>query len=120
MNGQPYTFWNRLACAWAGIVQALRSERHMKVHLAALILVVVAGWWFGLDRLEWIAILLVSGLVISMELINSALEESLDHLHPDLHPAIGRAKDMASGAVLVAAIIALGIAALIFLPRMFG
>lgn len=120
MNRPPYSFRNRLACAWAGIIQAWRSERHMKVHLAALILVVGAGWWFALDRLEWIAILLVSGLVISLELINSALEETLDHLHPDLHPAIGRAKDMASGAVLVAAIIALGVAGLIFLARMFG
>ena len=120
MNRPPYTFWNRLACSWSGVVQGCRSVRHMRVHLVTLVLVLIAGWWFGLDRLEWVAILLVSGLVISMELLNSALEESLDRLHPDLHPAIGRAKDMASGAVLVAAIIALSIAALIFLPRMFG
>lgn len=114
---RPYSFLHRLGCAWRGL-RTVASERHMRFHLAALTGVVAAGWWMNLAGWEWAAILLVSALVISLEVVNSAMERLIDHLHPGEHPEVGLAKDMLAGAVLVAALCAVFVAALVFLPKL--
>lgn len=113
---RPYSFLHRLGCAWRGIRMALGSERHLRVHLAALALVALAGLYFRITSLEWALVLLISALVIALELANAALERTLDRLHPGEHPMIGAAKDIMAGAVLVAALAAVIVGLLVFLP----
>lgn len=95
------TFLRKLQNALSGIAFAWKTERNLRIEamfgLAALAV-------FGLVQpaaIWWALILLCILLVLAAELINSALEALIDHLHPDLHPAIGRTKDMLAGFVLV-------------------
>jgi diacylglycerol kinase (ATP) len=92
-----------LGHAVAGISEAWRSERNFRIHSVFAILVAAA---MGVMRppLLWCAILILTvGLVLVLELVNAALEALVDHLHPEIHPRIKLVKDMAAGAVLVAA-----------------
>jgi undecaprenol kinase len=104
-------FGRRLGYALAGLRDALRSEASLRTELAAAVI------WIGVlillrpPILWWGASALAIGLVLSAELLNAALEAIADHLHPETHPAIRRAKDVAAGAVLVGCLAALAIAA---------
>ena len=69
---------------------------------------------------EWCAVLVVIGMVWSAEAVNSALELLADHLAPEEHPLVGRAKDVAAGGVLAAAIIAVTVGIIVFGPRLVG
>ena len=68
--------------------------------------------WLGVSAVWWALILICMGLVLAAELMNSALEGLIDHLHPTEHAAVGRVKDMLAGMVLVLAVMALGVACL--------
>ncbi len=105
--------------ALRGIRSLLARQRHARVHAVAAILVVAAGARLNLSRGEWIAVALCIGLVFAAEALNSAIEELADAVHPDQHPGIGRAKDVAAGGVLLAAIAAAAVGLIIFLPRLF-
>ena len=91
----------------------------MDFHLLVMVLVIIAGIGFGISRMEWVAVILCFGMVISAELFNSAVERLTDLAHPDLHPLAGKVKDIAAGAVLVTAIAAAAIGLIIFLPYVF-
>ena len=103
MKGQAFV--RRLGFACAGLKLALRRERSLRAHglavLAVLLTRAPALWWALLG--------LASGLVLVAELLNSALETLADHLHPEQHPEVGAAKDIAAGAVLVASAVALAV-----------
>ena len=86
-----------------GIGWAVRTQRNMRIHLTALVLVVVFGFVEGLRPTHWCLELLCCMAVISLELMNSALESACDAITREKNPLIGRAKDAAAGAVLVAA-----------------
>jgi diacylglycerol kinase len=75
------------------------------------------GFYFGLSRGEWLWICVAIVLVWSAEAFNTALEQLADALHPQHHPGIGRAKDLAAGAVLIAAIGAAVIGVMVFWPH---
>lgn len=104
------------AVAFKGIF-SLFSEFHFRIHITALVTVIIAGFYFHISSANWVSILLVSGLVLSLEAINSAIENLADAVHPDRHPLIGKCKDIAAGAVLIASIFAVAIAAIIFTPH---
>ncbi len=103
--------------AWNGLREVYKTERNFRLHLVAALFVVVAGWWMRLSRWEWIVILLVISFVLLAEMINSALEKLVDHLQPDWHPVAKVVKDVAAGAVLIAAITAVIIGCIIFIPK---
>jgi diacylglycerol kinase (ATP) len=103
--------------ALRGIAHALSSERNMRLHLIALIGAVGAGFYFHISSGEWIAIVLCSGVVFSAEIINTAIEEIVNFISPEQHPKAGLMKDLAAGAVLVAAIAAVIVAGIIFIPK---
>ena len=104
--------------AGAGVWRALRRERNMRIHLGAALLVVVFGVWLRVSAAEWLALILAMAIVTAAELFNTALEAAVDLAMPERHPLAKRAKDSASGAVLVLAIGAAVVAALVFLPRL--
>ena len=103
--------------AFTGIFKAIGKERNLKVQLVAAVLVCSAGVYFKITVSEWLAIIICIGMVISMELINTAIEEIVNFISPGQHPQAGLIKDVSAGAVLVAAITSVIIAAMIFIPR---
>lgn len=104
--------------AFQGILNTLKSERNMRVHFLVALLVILAGFYFGLAPLEWLLVGLSISLVIGFELINTAIERVCDLINTSNHPLAKAAKDASAGAVLVAAGFALLVGYLIFFPRL--
>lgn len=100
--------------AFAGLWQMLLHERNFKVHVLALIVVISAGFYFHVSANEWLILILISALVLALETINSAIEKLCDLYTKETHPQIKLIKDIAAGAVLIAAIFAVVIALIIF------
>lgn len=107
-------FFKGFGFAFAGIWQMLLYERNFKVHVLALIVVISAGLYFRVTANEWLILLLISALVLALETINSAIEKLCDLYTKETHPQIKLIKDIAAGAVLIAAIFAVVIALIIF------
>lgn len=105
------TLIRRLAFAVAGIKSAWHTENSFKTHVVAAIAVGAALLWLQPTPLWWAIAALTVAFVLAAELFNTAVEGLADHLHPDQHPAIKTVKDCAAGAVLVASVAALGVAA---------
>jgi len=102
--------------AFKGLFHLWFKERHGRFHFVASLLALAGGWLLDIPKNDWLAVLLCIGLVNGLEALNSALEQTLDQLHPEQHPAVGRAKDLAAGAVLVAALCSAAIGLLVFGP----
>jgi diacylglycerol kinase len=102
--------------AFRGLKFLFQSQKHFRFHVVALILVISLGAYFAVTWVEWTILLLCSGTVLMAEALNSALEIALDHLHPEIHPAIGKAKDMAAAGVLIVSGLSAVIGLLIFWP----
>lgn len=113
MKNQPLK--QKLGFALQGIVYATRTETNMRRHWLMAALVLLLFFWLRPSPLWWALIVLCIGLVIAAELANSALEVLIDHMHPELHPQIGRTKDMLAGMVLILSICAGVIGLLAFL-----
>ncbi len=88
-----------------GIKISLR-EKHIKVHVVIMFLVIIAGCYFKITVTEWLFCLLLFGLVISLEIINTAIEKLTDLVSPNYNINAGKVKDLAAGAVLFATLIA--------------
>lgn len=101
----------RLTFAVAGLRTAFRTEHSFKTHIVATVGVLAVLLWLEPSALWWAIAALTVGFVLAAELVNTALEGLADHLHPEQHAAIRAVKDCAAGAVLVASIAALGVAA---------
>lgn len=102
--------WRSFGFALRGIAQVFRTERNFQIHVAAMILVNVVAWWQQCTPFEWAVLWLAMGLVLVAEMLNTALEYAIDLLHPEQHPLAGAVKDIAAGAVLVAAMVAVVVA----------
>jgi diacylglycerol kinase len=103
--------------AGRGIRLVFSSEVNMKIHFLITVFVVICGFFFKITISEWIFCLLCIALVISTEMINTAIENVVDLASPDHHELAGKAKDIAAGAVLICAIISVIIGLLIFVPK---
>jgi diacylglycerol kinase (ATP) len=104
--------------AGRGLRALWQTQPNARLHALATLLVVILGAALELSRLEWCAVLFASAAVWISEALNTALEFLADAVAPDHHPLIGKAKDVAAGAVLIASIGALLVAALVFLPHL--
>lgn len=109
-------FYRSARWAVSGIIYALRTERNMRFHASMLVMVVAAGLGFGISGAEWIAVLLVSALVLAAELMNTAVENIVDLASPQRHPLAKAAKDTAAGAVLILGIAAVAVGLIVFVP----
>lgn len=118
--GSHFSLNCAFACAWAGLAQAIRSQRNMKVHLVMATLAVVLGVVLEIDAASWTAIVVVIAVVLSAECLNTAIEAVVDLVSPDYHGLARRAKDCAAGAVLVCALAAVVVGLIIFVPRLLN
>ncbi|MBA3683158.1 MAG: diacylglycerol kinase family protein [Bacteroidetes bacterium] len=107
---------NAFKAAFSGLYQAFKSEAHLKIHLLIAILVIVAGLYFAISKSEWFAVSLCIVLVISLELINSAMEKMCDLYTKEYDQRIKYIKDVAAGTVLVASIFAAMVGLFVFVP----
>ena len=96
----------------------LFAAANVWVLTAATLLTIGAGWYFSIGALEWCAVILAIALVWTAEGLNTALERLTDLVSPQYHPLAGQAKDIAAGAVLIAAIGAFCVGLVVFLPRL--
>ncbi|MGY2130740.1 diacylglycerol kinase family protein [Hymenobacter sp. HD11105] len=106
--------------AFRGVASALRSEVHLRFHALATVVVIGLGFYFDISLTEWALVALAVGTVWTAELANTAIEALTDLVSPEYHPLAGKAKDVAAGAVLLAALAALVVGALIFAPRVWA
>jgi diacylglycerol kinase len=106
--------------AFNGIAIALRSERNLRFHFLAVAVVSISGFLIGMTNLEWLMILILFAIVISMELINSAIERLCDLVQPEKDTQIGKIKDISAGAVLWTCFIAVIAALVLFVPKLIN
>jgi len=102
--------------AFRGVAAVLTTQHNAWIHAAATVVVVGAGLFFGVSRLEWCLLVLAMVAVWSAEALNTAVEALGNALSADRHPLVAQAKDAAAGAVLIAAVGAAIIGLLVFLP----
>ncbi len=103
--------------ALKGLRLFFRTQPNARIHCVILLFVVILGAFLKLNVWEWMAICFAAGLVFVAELLNTAVELLVDLVSPDFNELAGKVKDVAAGAVLVAAIIAVVIGLLVFFPR---
>ena len=92
----------------------------MKIHCLAMLCVVAAGFFMKISMTEWCICLILFGLILSLELVNTAVEAVVDLVTEEKKPLAKIAKDTAAGAVLIAAIMAAGVGLIIFVPKILA
>ena len=105
-----------LKFALLGAYKLVTTEHSIMVQFSLGILVTIAGFYFEISKTEWLFQTAAIGLVLSIEGLNTAVEKIADFIHPGFHERIGFIKDIAAGAVFFAAMTALAIGAIIYIP----
>ena len=103
--------------AFAGIGYFFRTEQNAWIHAVATVMVIIFSAIAGLTAMEAVAIVFCIALVWITEMLNTAVEKTMDHLSPAEHPQVKIIKDVAAGAVLTAAMAACIVAFIIFIPK---
>ena len=111
---------NSIGHAIQGIRRALRTETNLRIHFIVLVLVLITGYNLGFILVEWCICLLCSAMVISLELLNTALEKMADFVHIETNDTIGQIKDISAGAVLIASLFSLIIGLIIIVPKLLS
>ncbi|WP_133628824.1 diacylglycerol kinase [Fonticella tunisiensis] len=101
-----------------GIIYTIKTQRNMKIHMAVAIIVLLLSLFFDLTKVEMLILFITITLVIVLEMINTAIEATIDVLANYYHPLAKIAKNVAAGAVLIAAINALVVGYLLFLDKL--
>jgi diacylglycerol kinase len=120
MKDKKFSFSERIKSfgnAFRGIFFAFKTQHNIWIHSLAIVVVVIAGFIFKLDAMEWGLVVLAIGLVLAAEMINTAMEWLMDLVSPGYSEKAGLIKDAAAGAVLVAAVISVIIGIIVFLPK---
>ena len=102
--------------AGRGLYIFIKSTHNSWIHISAFILAVIAGLFFCITKTEWMIIFVVSGVVFISEAFNTAIEIDIDLTSPNFHPYARDTKDVAAGAVLISAILAVVVGLMIFVP----
>lgn len=109
--------WQSFKYAFRGIGLLFKTEIHGKFHVFFALFVILAGFFFSINTVEWCFVIVTISVVIGAEAFNSAIERLTDLASPDYHPLARDTKDLAAGAVLIIAIGAVIIGFIIFLPK---
>jgi len=117
-RGQVSAFLRSFTFAGQGVWHAVRTQRNMRVHLAAAIAAVIVGAVLRISAVQWACVTLAIGMVLVAEIFNTVIEAMIDLQTQQFHPLAKIAKDGAAGAVLIASIAAIGVAIAVFIPRL--
>ena len=113
-------FFKSFVYAASGIKKAFLAGRNLKVMTGCLLLVVAFGFLFDVSATEWIALIICSGGVLSLEIFNTAIEKWTDLVEPGYNKTAGTVKDLAAGAVLTASVFSAIVAGVIFIPHILA
>ena len=119
-KSRKFSFQRRMLSfkyAFNGIFLLLKNEHNAWIHAFAAIIAVCAGFYFGITKQEWIVVVIAIAMVFTAEAFNSAIEVLVDKISPGFDDAAGKVKDMAAGAVLIAAIATAIVGIIIFGPH---
>lgn len=116
----PIRLSKAFSCAFSGILYAFRTQRNFKIHAAFALAALALGLVLQVPVWSWLAVIACIAGVFSLEVMNTAIEAVVDMASPEWNELAMRAKDCAAGAVYVAAIGSLAIAALVFIPPLFS
>ena len=106
-----------LGFALKGAIKLVTTEHSVMVQSSLAILMIIAGFYYDISHEEWLIQTLAIGLVLGIEGLNTAVEKVADFIHPEFHERIGFIKDIAAGAVFFAAITAIAIGCIIYIPK---
>lgn len=109
-------FLNSWKYSFQGLAYSYRYEQSFLIHTVCTLIVVVLGIYFRIKALEWLFLFISFGIILAIELINTAIEAAVDLTTSDIHPLAKIAKDCGSAATFVVSIIAGVVAAVIFIP----
>ena len=112
-----HPLWKSFYHAFEGIKECLVTERNMTIHFCFMIAVIILVFVLNISLKEWFVCIILFALVISLELVNTAIETTIDICSPTINDKAKLAKDTAAGAVLVAAIASSIIGLIIFVPK---
>lgn len=121
MEREKFSMRNRIRSfryALAGLRRFVNREHNARIHLVATILVVIMARVLEVSAMEAAILAVATGLVWVAEILNTCVEKLADHITRERHPEIGVIKDLAAGAVLVAAIVAVIAGSFIFIPKL--
>ncbi|MBC3759694.1 diacylglycerol kinase family protein [Hyunsoonleella sp. SJ7] len=121
MNKKESFLQNRIKSvgyAFKGALLLLRTEASIKIQFVIALLVTVAGFLFEISSTEWVIQILTIALVMSIEGLNTAIEEIANFIHPEHHKKIGLIKDISAGAVFFAAVFGVIIGCIIYFPKL--
>jgi diacylglycerol kinase (ATP) len=103
--------------AFKGAIKLITTEHSIMVQSSIAVVLIIAGFYFNISHEEWMFQTLAIGLVLGIEGLNTAVEKVADFIHPEFHHRIGFIKDIAAGAVFFAALTAMAIGLMIYLPK---
>ncbi len=119
-RSKPTITWSTFVHAFQGLKTAFSEQFNFKIHFLFALFALLASWFFSLGAPKFLFILLAIFLVFITELFNSSIEYLSDAVTKEFHPLIKKAKDVAAGAVLLSACLAVIIGLVIFLPYLKG
>lgn len=100
-----------------GMFKLITTEHSVMIQIFIAFVVIIAGFCFNISHEEWLIQTLAIGLVLGIEGLNTAVEKTADFIHPDYHSKIGFIKDIAAGSVFFAALTAIAIGCIIYIPK---
>lgn len=108
-----------MRAALHGALFTLRTQANAWIELAALFVVAIVGIWLRISPVEWAILSLVTGMVLALEAVNTAIEAVVDLVSPDYHLQAKIAKDAAAGAMIFAVLASISVGLAIFGPRLW-
>lgn|SRR5574344_244373 len=111
---------NSFKYAFQGIFRAYKKEQNIKIHYLIMVIVTILGFIYHISTYEWLICLLCYGLVISLEMVNTAIETTINLVTKEYNPLAKDAKDISAGSVLIAVIFVIIIGLIIFIPKIFN
>ncbi len=114
---RKYTIWESFHFAFDGFRYALQTQRNLRIQLIAAIIVIVANTFLPMERIEWAIILVLISLVIVAEILNTAIEKTIDLIVNEYNPLAKTVKDLSAAAVLFIAFTSVIVGLIIYLPK---
>lgn len=112
--------FNSFKYGFLGLFETIKKERNIKIAIGLIIIGIIISSFLNLNVTEWLIVILMSVVVVSLEMMNTALEAVVDMVMPNIHPLAKVAKDTAAGAVVLSVVVAFIIGLIVYLPKLIA